>query len=376
MPDAEDEGLDPKAPTAVVFDTNVWQRGGFDHNKLNFHAGRLAKRGVEVWVPGQVFLEWAAHALADADAFAPVWKRLRAATLVDEPAPVDRDPSSVEVRMRQAIESIPNVQILPMNGGNAVLAIQDQIRGAGAGATKKGVKTGAVDSSLIRDSLSAAGGDPTAVVFVTNNRKDFLGAAGGLGVTLRVCNEQDLYRTEIPHTPVRPVTEEEVDPRPSGDEIAELVRDYMDAERRAVIDADDGHTPSLWSWLAFNGPRLEGVDIDAPYGFELTDVEVRPEPRLVRIFDVDVLDSDVYEDDEGLPTAEYRLSAEVIAEFTGDIIVHGYYIDNDGQVQNDVVDVYDVRIISPYLVDIESGEVVVISPTGEATATERRDEAP
>lgn len=358
-----------QTPVGVVFDTNVWQRGGLDVSKLRKHAERLEKRGIEVWIPGQVLLEWVEHALSDANALAPVWNRLLAAALLGGPAPVDRDADIVEHRVREQIESIQNVRILEMHGTNAVSAIQDQIRGAGAGGTKKGVKTGAADSSLIRDSLSAADGDPVAVVFVTNNKKDFLNTGRALGTDLRVSSEQDLYRVEIPTSLTRVDTSGWVDPLPSIDKIIELAHQFMDDQRQAAIEADDGHSPPLWSWLSLTGPRLEDVDLDAPYDFETTDVEVRPEPRLITITDVDIVDSFISEDDDGHPTGEYSLSAEFVADLVGDLIVHGYHLDNDGQVQNDAIDVFDVRITSPFLVEIESGAVVAISPAGEAVAT-------
>ncbi|GEM_PF-5394676 len=367
-PAAEDLGQ----PLGVVFDTNLWRQGSLDIAKLKWHAERLQKVGIEVWIPTQVFLEWVDHARRDAEAYASLVRRLGASGIVPELPNLQRDAGEIRRQMALVLGEIPNVRVLPMDGASAIEAIVDQILGSGSGSTKSGVKTGSADSSLIRDGLKAAQDDPSGVVFVTENVKDFNKASKAMGVSLRVTSEYKLYSEALslrePSSAGEPSGAPHVDGLPTIEEVASMVREYMESERQAVLDSDDGHSPPLYSWLALDGPELYDVDVDAPDGFEVTDVDVRPEPRLESIEDVDILSAEQHEDDGGEPTAGYSLVADFVAGLRGDLTVHGYYLDNNGQVQNDAVDVYDVLLTAPFSVEIESGEVKSLYASGRAYA--------
>lgn len=362
-------------PLGVVFDTNLWRSGSLDLDRLKKHAAKLNQRGIRLLVPRQVVLEWAHHAHRDATTMAPIWNRLAAAGQVEGKSPAERDVKSIRDAMIARIESIDNVTILPMTGRAAVQGIEDQILGEGAAATKSGVKTGAVDSSMIRDGIDFVGGNASMVTFVTKNQGDFRNAAASMGVPLRVCKEEDLYRLQLAQpeasTAQMQETDEDVEPIPTEEELSGMIQAFMEVQRQAVIEDHDGHSPNLYSWLSIDGPELGNVDFEAPYGFEVTDVEVRPEPQLLEISDVDVIDSYApLDDDDERYTGDYQVTVEFIAILRGDLTIHGYFLDSNGEVQNDAVEAYDVLITAPLSADIDTGEVGSIYPAGQAFASE------
>lgn len=362
-------------PLGVVVDTNLWRSGSLDLDRLRKHAAKLKLRGIRLLVPRQVVLEWAHHAHRDATTMAPTWNRLAAAGHVEGKSPAGRDVKSIRDAMITRLESINNVTILPMTGGAAVQGIEDQILGEGAAATKSGVKTGAVDSSMIRDSIDFVGGDTSKVVFVTKNQGDFRNAGQSMGVPLRICKEEDLYRLQLAQpegsAAQKQEADEDVEPIPTEDELSLMIRAAMEAQRQAAIEDYDGHSPSLDSWLSIDGPELGEINFEAPHGFEVTDVEVRPEPRLLDISDVDVIDSDApLDDDYEKYTGDYKVTVEFTATLRGDLTIHGYFFDSNGAVQNDAVEAYDVLITAPLSADIDTGQVDSIYPAGQAFASE------
>lgn len=190
------------APQAAVVDTNLWAKGALDINRLFDLAQRLKPLGVTVWVPRQVILEWASHAANDVELARPSWNRLRKAGLVADKFPITSHPSELPsgmaTRIEMEVSNIDNVNILPMHGQSAVAGIMDQILGTGAGSVRNGVKTGASDSSWVRDALEAVGNKPERVVFVTNNEKDVYATLKSLGITspdARVKSESNLLES-------------------------------------------------------------------------------------------------------------------------------------------------------------------------------------
>ena len=184
--------LDP-LPRAVVIDANLWGTGILDVVRLTAIAEQVAKVGVQVWVPTQVVLEWASHAHDDAQLIEPAWKRLRRAEVVAKPSGIPTDVRTIAEQLTERIEDIPNVTVLPMSGAAAIAGLRDQILGVGSGTRKSGVKTGAVDSSFVRDALTRAKSDPTTVVFVSGNAGDLQSVAKAMGVgPLIIRNEHTL----------------------------------------------------------------------------------------------------------------------------------------------------------------------------------------
>jgi hypothetical protein len=70
-----------------------------------------------------------------------------------------------------------------MDGEYAAAAICDQILGEGAGGVSKdGTRTGAVDSSIVRDAVRLVDDDLEDLVFLTGNVNDFKAAVKHLGL--------------------------------------------------------------------------------------------------------------------------------------------------------------------------------------------------
>ncbi|MFE3058713.1 hypothetical protein [Nocardia sp. NPDC059239] len=159
---------------AVVLDTNLWSHGRLDIGALADLATRLRAYDVEVWIPRQVVLEWARHASDDAELAAPAWNRLRRCGLVQGRFPVVRDVTTMVDQLFDGLRGLNNVRVLAMRGASAIAGITDQILGIGAGTVRTGTRTGAADSSWIRDALATAQHDTGRIVFVTANIKGCL----------------------------------------------------------------------------------------------------------------------------------------------------------------------------------------------------------
>jgi hypothetical protein len=182
-------------PGAVVIDANIWGRGSLNLNTLRTTAKKLASGGVQVWVPTQVLLEWASHAVDDARSAAPYWNRLYRAGLASDRFPVRSSLDGVLESLRKAVTSIPNVTVLSMTGEAAIAGVQDQILGTGPGTSSRGVKTGAVDSSWVRDALAVAADQGTEVLFVTRNINDVRATAEAMDLGVHVRTDAEMFES-------------------------------------------------------------------------------------------------------------------------------------------------------------------------------------
>ncbi|WGX96843.1 hypothetical protein [Nocardioides sp. L-11A] len=173
-------GLHP-TPIAVVIDANLWHKH-LNVDRLAAHAARLQKSGIDVWVPEQVALEWAEHAHEEIQQIAERWKKPEVAGICG-PLPGPSSIHDVVATVIEILQSIPNVKVIEMTGAAAIAGIKDQILKTGSGKRENGVKTGASDSSFVRDALAAAGDDPSKVLFVSGNTRDIEAAAAAAGHT-------------------------------------------------------------------------------------------------------------------------------------------------------------------------------------------------
>jgi len=351
----------PIAPTpqAVVIDTSLWGRGTLDIGRLQSHAERLAKSGIEVWVPTQVLLEWSSHAVNDAKEAAPIWKRLYRAGLVAEKFPLLADVDSMVAALTAKLEAIPNIKVLPMTKEAAVQGLKDQILGTGPGSSRSGVKTGGVDSSWVRDALSAAGNDPAQVLFVTGNAKDVHATAKAMGIApLHVRTEQNMY-SALFGAVMAPT------------QLVKLVTGEMDI-LTAVVDTEDWHSFPEESGVPLQQISLTPDLFDPPYSFEVTDVTLAAGASVVAIVAVEV----VSESDDEPPTNEPEPSNDatpttVTVEFKalllGNLDVNGYQLDQDGQVVTQSTNIYGALVVAPFIADVEDLHVEV-GAAGNAVA--------
>lgn len=348
-------------PVAVVVDTNLWGKGTLDAGRLKTLADRLVGSRIEVWVPTQVLWEWASHAVSDAELATPVWNRLKRAWLVKGPIPVSSVATVVLEALEKTLASIPNVIIVPMTGAAAIAGIQDQVLGTGPGALRSGVKTGAVDSSLVRDAIAHAGGDASKVVFVTNNAKDVHDTAKAIGATVHVRPEDALYASLFPA-----VAEPEY--------LLGLIVEEL--EEKASPDTEDHPAYMQESLLPVSDIQVSKAAFDPPEYFELTDTALAYGGSIVAIVDVDVVDGLVQGLSAGGPTTEeggagsHRPSWTVAftAVLLADVDAVGYQLDNDGQVSPSAGVIVDTVIFAPMVADLVDRSVQSLTANGSARA--------
>lgn len=331
----EDPCVPPRA-LAAVLDTSAYRKGHFDAVTVRQLAQRLARRGAQLWIPGQVILEWAAHAHAAMDELSTGHARALSAGLVDSPPPPNLGVDAIVGKLSDQCSGMPNVTVLEMNGDAAIAGIRDQILGTGPGnvlgGTKisdvrvlGGVRTGASDSSWVRDALRQAGGDPTPIVFVTKNAKDVRAtcrAIGHLPALIRYWDGHDNDRFDDLFPPLEPQAEPRIDALSALKLIAKTLLDDF-----AVACGVDDHSGAPSEWI-----RVDGISVDA--GLDAEDrrsIEDMIEPRavmepLARLIDV----RDVTVDADGEDTIVYYT-----VRLLADVHVEGRVFDNNGHTLMD-----------------------------------------
>lgn len=348
-------------PQGVVLDTNLWGRGDVDILAIENMARRLAPYGVEVWVPLQVVCEWSEHALAQLQKWKSANKKLiKAGFAVGNISGESEMPGSWE-GLRSRLEGLENVQVLKMDGDNAREAIIDQILGRGAAGIKGDVKTGAVDSSIVRDGLSqGAGADE--VIFVTRNVKDFRKAAELLGSDIRTCDVAGVYRRGNaipPYSADGTLTFEDF---VGSESLRGLLSTYWSEFRRNELDADahGGVRGSMFPWsLGSPDGTMSRVSLD----WHVSDMEVQAEPVLSSVLVEEVTDFSI----SGESLEDYSLMALVDCQFTAALSVDGYILNRDGEVEMQSEWWDGVILEGVFQVTVERGKVVEFELLGDVS---------
>ena len=357
-----------RRPRAVVIDTNLWNKGRLDADQLSKLAARLERQHIEVWVPGQIILEWARHAADDIALVTPALNRLEKSQLRTAATPLPpNDASKIAKTLRRYVSALPNTKILTMRGDSARQGIRDQILGTGPGEKpRNGARTGAVDSAWIRDALAAAGGDPGALIFLTNDTGDLYALTRSLGYPdedVTVQNQKTVYAhlasLAPPSDPKSPTSQPA--PAPGAQNAFVLLAQYFLEMQRQAFEPYDPHSAPMSSWLP-----VSDIDISTPDDWaaeeppiEITDTSLAPTCELVGLWNVEVLDEE---------SATATLEFSVVLQ--GDIDVTGYELDNDGVIQMRNTSVSDALIVVPYLVDVTDGQIGELEQLGPATATD------
>lgn len=348
-------------PKAVVLDTSLWGEGTLDLGRVTAHAARLGKSGIELWIPEQVMLEWASHAAADAAAVTPAWGRLKRAGLVSGGFPVSVDVADAVASVHEALTKISNVTVLAMTGDAAVAGIRDQILGTGPGEVRKGTKTGAVDSSWVRDAIAAAGGDASQIVFVTWNAKDVHATAKAMGTTAVVRSEHHLYSALFGATK-------------APEFLVKLVTQYVDALALGAQPSDDPHDFAGESLLPIPDVVLDPDAYDPPYPVEVTDVALASGSSVIGLIGVESIGA--FEGAE--KSSDYTATLEFQVLVLTDLDVVGYYLNADGEVVPVSAIVHSAVVRAPLVADVEDLHVVTGSagPAVAGSADPRFDTAP
>lgn len=145
---------------AAVLDASCLHGGRLDTGKVQRLAAELAARGAELWMPEVVVLEFAVHAWEDLTSNRQTHRRLRQAGLAPDDELSDLGSAQIADELLKTCAAIPNVVIIEMTGESAIAGLRDQILGTGPGTVDQGVRTGAADSSWVRDAFDRASKRP------------------------------------------------------------------------------------------------------------------------------------------------------------------------------------------------------------------------
>ncbi|WP_433755828.1 hypothetical protein [Nocardia sp. CA-135398] len=334
-------------PTAVVIDTNLWGRGTLDITRLRDLARRLAKLRVKVWIPTQVVMEWARHAVDDIELIIPSWTSLRRAGLVDDRLPLSQDISVMLNQLLEAVNAVDNVTVLPMNGAAAVAGIRDQILRTGAGTVRQGVRTGAADSSWVRDALIAANNEPSRIVFLTKNSKDVYGTMQRLGISTEDIYVRPEHRLLDSIAAVANASEQMT--AIVAHHLLELRHREVNKGLRVVTDAWLKVDDISVDYESFGGGGGEGLDA--------IDVRILPEPLLVGMTKLKVVSGGAVD-----ATIEFE------AILFGDLDLSRREIGDDGTVRSWQGTNENAVIKVPLVAEVSDGNVNGVTAAGEARA--------
>lgn len=337
-------------PEAVVFDTNVWSSGRVNAETFKARATRLGKAGVKVLIPEVILWEWVSHSAQDTKNGVDTWRRLTKAGLVSGTYPGPHNHVDVLEKLGESLAAIPNAQILPVSGDAAIAGLRDQILQTGPGSTKQGDKTGAADSAWVRDVLTAVGGDPSKVIFVSKDVKGIRETCQELGVTSpRIVTEHELFPTLFTFAPA-----------PAS--ATRLVADHLLTALDSALAADDRHSPPMEPWISVT----EFNFVDAPAGLEDLysgeSVTLDPEPTLVGIRHVEVLNFDEEKPDEATVRFEIVL--------LGQLTVWGYELDADGSVESTTTTLWNQLIEAPMVAELQDLTLHNLTSDGPAAVSD------
>ncbi|CDM77194.1 hypothetical protein MSS4_01994 [Mycobacterium marinum] len=363
-------------PIAAVLDTSLsGKEAHLDLGTVQHLATRLANRGVALWIPLQVVYEWSAHAEPILLRLHKAHEQASKAGLVEEPFE-KLEKLQIAQRVRDQCAQLANVTVLGMNGQSAIDGIRDQILGTGPGTIKQNgqgqnLRTGASDSSWVRDSIAHAGGEVSGIVFATKNERDVLATTQDLGIEdseirfwsgdYRRFDDVFPERKPAPEPEEPPAAEPEPEAEPAPTEVtalvaiaAALLNDYHLARA-----ADDRSGPPP-GWIDVDDVAI-GTGLDEYDSAEIENMieptaEMEPFARLVDISAVDV-------DADGVDTwVNYTV------RLLADVRVEGIIIDNDGASLVNSVGLHDRLLRVPFsaILNTQDGTLRDIEQQGPA----------
>lgn len=343
-------------PEAVVFDTNVWSSGRFNADTFKARAARLGRAGIKVLVPEVILWEWASHSALDAKSGLDTWRRLVKSGLASGSYPGPHDHRDVLEQLHKVLATVPNAQVLPVSGDSAIAGLRDQVLQTGPGSTKQGVKTGAADSAWIRDALAAVGGDPAKLIFVSGDVKGIRGTCEQLGISdPRIVTEHALSTSLFAF-----------DPAPAS--ATRLVADHLISALHSALAADDGHSPPMEPWVSVTEFDLAELPEGLEYAYAGDSVTLDPEPVLVGVRDVEVLDFD--EEQPNVATIRFELV------LMGRLTVWGYELDADGSVETTTSTLWNRLIRAPMIADVLDLTLQSLTSDGPATVSDPEQRFP
>jgi len=278
------------------------------------------------------------------------------------------DAMSVVKAVEARIKAIPNVKILPMTGEAAIAGLEDQILGTGPGEVRDGVKTGAVDSSWVRDAVAAASGDASKLLFVTGNSKDVRATAKAAGFgPVNIRTEHSIYSSLFGASAAPAM-------------LSQLIASHLQSLVYDPALDPDPHPFPVESMLPIHDIDLGLGVLDNVYPIEWTEARLAPGSTIVGMLAVDVVDSPDPSAEGQSPggtgaAVDTPISSTVEFQLIvlTDLQVAGYEIDQDGQVQMQSADAYSTVVVAPVVADVEDHYVeVTANGTAVAESAEQR----
>ncbi|WBU36704.1 hypothetical protein [Homoserinibacter sp. YIM 151385] len=156
----------------AVLDTNCFGKR-FSPRVLEDVIATAAANGSSVWVPDVVIWELAEHEHSAYQASLPAYRREaeRAVRIgIEAEAPTEQTVEDFVTAMEKQFAQHPEIEILRLDGEEAVAAIRDQVLQTGSGSRKQETKTGAADSGWLRTVAKRNGGDLKDLILVTGDR--------------------------------------------------------------------------------------------------------------------------------------------------------------------------------------------------------------
>lgn len=335
---------------AVVLDCNSMGGGNLHLDRLGEWADRCRANGLELWVPEVVLEEWAEHA---AEAFekastAAGKERAELRKVGLEPSWTVADREAVISHVVEEVRALENVIVLDLDPDDAREAMRDQVLQRGSGSRKQQIKTGAVDSALLRTVHRRTHGKLETVVLVTGDR----------GAVDKMCDLMDWPPLHV------------VDGLHLLAESLELL-DTTDTHARWVLaSALSRALPVSWAQPGYV------VDLDSFTVEGATDAAYRDVPTELREFiqgasltSVDRLAgiTDVLADQ-----ALGRFLAEAYLLCTVTVHTAGY--DNDGGTVHEEHEAGNLLLRCRIQADVADGELTAFDPGLEDTRVVARDE--
>lgn len=154
---------------AIVFDSNVFGRDALPNvETIRLWAQACATNGAELWIAEIVAYELAQHVVEENERFVESYgAHQRSLARWGQRA----NPDLAAITAEDVVEAMKTAgaEIIELDGDEARDALLDQVLLRGAGARKKGIKTGGADSAWVRSIIAHNGDESDGLIVVTGD---------------------------------------------------------------------------------------------------------------------------------------------------------------------------------------------------------------
>ncbi|WP_235738768.1 hypothetical protein [Nocardioides alcanivorans] len=300
----------------IVVDTNFGPHGYPDMPRLKQLAASAQRVGIRVGVPEVVVWEWAEHLQQKVSAAFTATRQANGAMLKGGlgaiATPVASTADKIAIELARAVQTVPNLVLIPASERNARDALRDQILQQGGGSKKNEVKTGAADSAWIRDAVEWADGDTTRLVFASENLSDITAVCEHLKIKAPASGSEKQVTGSLEGLEPRGFASKDVV------ELRRYIRSVLPQYARGGVHGDESSSEiPLWLLTV----EEDGLG-DLPEGAVVQAVEVIGLTRLTAVTD------------EEVGTRPQSTTVRARFTFVGDVEVDYYMLDVNGEVQS------------------------------------------